>query len=140
MTPQELLIPRVKCTAIEGAKEHYPESPFAIGEILTYFEEEGTGHEFYIGKKQGLPVSVINKNSHLFKELHWAERRNPEDMPEYVKDKFKVFKVKEWKLAGNVSFFSDDCTIPYHPMRIGNNVHPATEEEYNNYIASKNKT
>ena len=99
MTPQQLLIPRYEVIA------DYPDNDLKIGEV---FEPNSDWPEYY-----------INRYPRLFRPLHWSERREIADMPEYVKCNDKVFK-----LPDIINYFKS------HPLGF----EPATETDYLNYI------
>ena len=71
MTIEELLIPRYEVIA------DYPNNTFGkIGDIITLqsFESED---DFYDWE--------LNKYPHLFRSLHWSEKREISDLPLFVK-------------------------------------------------------
>jgi hypothetical protein len=69
---------------------------------------------------------------HLFRSLEWWESRNPNDMPEYVRLKSKVFKVEKYCISGN-EFITDGKKI----IKSLANTLPATEQEYQEYMKLK---
>lgn len=86
MTTEELLKPRVKC--ISPTNEHYPNSPFTVGDILEQVHPELSSSNPYKGNwEYGKNKEIYHpeKFPHLFKKLEWWEDRKPEDMPEYVR-------------------------------------------------------
>jgi len=87
MTTEELLIPRYEVIA------DYPNNTFGkIGDIITpqSFESEDDFYDWELGKYP-----------HLFRSLHWAEKRELNELPKYVKmnrrGTFFIYKVDEWK-------------------------------------------
>lgn len=98
MTAQELLIPRMLVTS------DYPESPFKIGDILTF-----DGIVWGCNEPQKF-VREPGKYLHLFKPLNWWEHRKLEDMPKKVIsnrqiDKGIVRDVEKWYLDERLVFF-----------------------------------
>ncbi len=94
MTAAELLIPRVIVTA------DYPNSPFKIGDILTW-----DGIIWSMNEPQKFVGYLIPEhNPHLFKPLNWWEKRTVEEMPKKVFSKaFKgsendVIEIQEWDM------------------------------------------
>lgn len=76
MTTEELLIPRYEIIA------DYPNNSFGkVGDIITpqSFESED---DFYDWE--------LDKYPHLFRSLHWAEKREIEELPEYGKTAVQI--------------------------------------------------
>jgi len=96
MTTSELLQPRYLCAAPDGA-EHYPNSPFEVGEIIILVDTIHPTYDHYSNGVEGVSVDDVLKHPHLFKALPWYHGRAVEDMPEYIRpkdDNSKVHKVK----------------------------------------------
>jgi hypothetical protein len=117
-TPQiTLLTKRFKLTT------NYPNSGLSSGDII--YADEGTTLRQQIEKFPG-----------IFKELEWWEERKPEDMPQYVKcgGNGKPRKIKEWNLFWGSVEFDGGRIRKLNPKWL-----PTTEQEYNDYINSKQK-
>lgn len=145
LSKAELLTPRIEVIA------DYPNSPFVVGDILFFEKSDGV---FTTYKKEGYKEGVITAMDfanypHLFRPLPWYEKRDIEDMPEYVKlvpDSISVaklhgfdcelyYKVYDWRITdkGNLQGKTkDDWFIVTHFT-------PATIDEYNQYINGKTK-
>lgn len=117
MTNEELMKPRCKAIAPDTSGN------FEVGEIF-YPEKNGS---YYFYGDNGKRCFAPKYYPHLFRELEWWEDRNPEDMPEFIKDatdgevskpiwrqgKMKIGK-RTWSIRNIVMCFYS----------------PATEEEY----------
>lgn len=81
MTIDELLIPRYKAVYKDGS--HYPNSPYADGEIITlrHPDTAATDSEkvYLIAAADYCP-----KHPHLFSPLKWYDMRDEKDLPEYL--------------------------------------------------------
>lgn len=92
MTAKELLKPRFEVIGI------YPNSPFEIGDILTF---DGVIYGCNEPQKfERYPQDYPN----LFKKLNWWEHRKIEDMPKKlickaIKDDTKVNEIEEWDMS-----------------------------------------
>lgn len=122
----------------------YPGCAFPVGTIL-YVDEHGE----LFGKTEGYSPSITkimekdaDKFRHLIKRLYWADDRNIDELPAYVKwDKTlqipeagMVEKVEFWEMA----FYRWCAKVPSQVNSIGcGYFDPATEQEYNDYINSK---
>lgn len=75
---------------------------------------------------------------HLFKKLEWWMHRDNSEMPKYVRwtatNKFGEIQKSEFIREEN-TIILDGCKMTFSSWIIA--VEPATEEEYNEYIASK---
>jgi hypothetical protein len=133
MTTKELLRDRYEVIA------DYPGSQFRIGDILIQETKGG----YFEGGKDGydMPIQIMENDvyacKNIFRKLSWWEKREESEMPEYIKlpnkDGGKVYRVDKWVID------SDDEFGPYHlPLdEYCRGYLPATLEEYNNYINSK---
>jgi hypothetical protein len=110
MTIAELLIPRCICVSPTGDKYHYPASPYKIGEILTKDDRDNVIPIKYEGSG-GMFFSELKRYPYLFKELHWWQHRNIEDLPLFVKTENKVYAVEKWE----PSVFSNE----FRPVEYG---------------------
>lgn len=130
-TVEELLAPRYKVIADSL------DTQFEVGDIIH-------------GERQLLVFNTLTKESnskpisnypHLFKKLEWHEERTIMDLPDYIKWKasgdieFTIFKVNNWYSSPN-SFDIAGCDVDGGRLFI-KDCQPATESEYNQYIASK---
>jgi hypothetical protein len=109
MTIEELMQPRVK------VKAHYPYSPFAVGDILTYVNVGlNPIYDHYGNGEEGMSIEEVDNSPAIFESIQWWERRDLKDMPEYVKlTNGKVFKVeKHFKYFDGYLFENNpnDCT------------------------------
>lgn len=114
----------------------YPLRYFEIGEIFYPADEKN-----YCVVEGGYFSSDLTKYPHLFKKLFWWQEINIDEMPEYVKDipTGKIFKPYELKQqwGGRAGMFSaispeDESDVYWKKECV-----PATLEEYNTYIQSK---
>jgi hypothetical protein len=126
MTNEKLLIPRYEVIA------DYPNSDFKVGSILT--NNGLINGWWYDGKTY---TTGVDKYPHLFKPLQWWEKRNVEDLPEYVYDKSykQIFKIERWE-------YNVDNVITYAKVKTGylscmSDLILLTEQKYLEYINSK---
>lgn len=118
MDIQELLKPRYKVIA------DYPDNLYLVGDVLPRSSEVSDG--WYKWFKE----DMADKYPNLFKELFWWEYRLPEDMPEYVKDKFeRVYKIHILDMTKIVFWLELDS----FPRSFGH-YYPATQADYESYI------
>lgn len=144
MIQEELLKPRYEVIA------DYPNSPFEVNKIIEmtrkskrfplFGDNNIEDWETWIdGKNGGSTCYSINQfipYPHLFRKLEWWEKRDRDDLPEYVKfikdcwmyKKGDVVKVINW-----YGYKSNKVCIQHSNFKI-ENVEPATLEEYTNYI------
>src|SRR6187551_3141251 len=131
----DLMVKRFKVIA------DYPDSPANVGEIFTKIE----GIQNYTNGRFSFDVRTLERYPHLFKELQWWEERTIDEMPKYLKlspeqkDNYcislkEIFKVYKWKNG----FAQIDEENEYDVLN-NTQLHfiPATLEEYNLYIQSK---
>jgi len=139
LSKTELLTPRVEVIA------DYPNSPFKIGQILNVdagqLKENGESY-MYVQTEHDSSVAV-SEYPHLFRMLPWYEKRDIEDMPEYVKtglinQRFSKVQwkpmyngdnIESWKISEDGTFWKNIWSIP--------TIQPATQEEYEAYIKTK---
>jgi len=80
MTPEELMMPRVKVT------NYYPNSKFETGDIL---QKSPLNYYFKVGvltsKHTVEMVEEVDKSPAIFQPLPWYAERKIEDMPEYIR-------------------------------------------------------
>jgi hypothetical protein len=113
MTVDELLEPRFKVIA------DYPHSPFTVGAIMDKWNSISPDMQHY------------GKYPHLFKKLEWWEERQPGEMPEYVKGKKSVYKVKTYDFDTDTAFIiGTDGIIRLSLLAFVSRCFPATSEEY----------
>ncbi len=114
LTKEELMKPRFKVIS------DYPKTPFEIGEILQYNNNE-------VGA-----IQYRNDYPAIFQPLQWWEERTVEEMPEYVLyqcvgEKTEIVRTEKWEVNG---FYGHDGWFDAKYLT------PSTLEEYNEY---KNK-
>ena len=138
MEIKDLMIPRYIVIA------NYPGSPFKIGQILIERMYENVKiytnlpieQEFNINLHDYISIDEIEKCKEIFRKLNWPEYRQTEQMPIYLRSRYKddinkYIKIIKWysniegvyiKKDGNESLINP-CQpgIPYIPI---------TEEEY----------
>jgi hypothetical protein len=90
MTAAELLQPRFEVIA------DYPDSRFKVGQIIE------TSTKLITEKDVGLFLRGLKynfeKHPHLFRKLHWWEKRTEDQMPNRVKYKELIFEVVNWNM------------------------------------------
>lgn len=130
MTTEELLKQRYEVIM------PYPEMDWKVGEVLdrnwSWGEDDESGFN-----------DCIDNYPHLFRKLHWWEKRSAEEMPEYVKTDqnwtgFEIIKVSEYYGQNREFFTYEGDTGDYQYCTSW--TLPATESEYNNYINSKTQS
>jgi len=119
MTPQQLLIPRYEVIA------PWPNCPFNIGEILIVekWRDENYEYKYLDGNEEWQYISektLLECPANL-RPLHWSERREIGEMPEYVK---KDINGEVFKLSEITSYFKKYTFFFL----------PASETDYLNYI------
>lgn len=135
----KLLEPRYEVVA------NYPGSIFKVGEVIEFFSATEVGKaekEYWFHSPpthQNYQDSWFNEYPHLFRLLKWWERRDKNDLPDYVKfyaplpEKYNIRKVIKWfDLAKDVVRCEDNLRY-----QLGIAALPATEDEYTAYIESK---
>ena len=132
-----LLIPRYICTAPDGCKEHYPNSPFEVGEILTLSHADKYPHCHDSGCDY-LDADYFNQYPHLFAPLPWYAHRELSEMPEYVKGPQGILPCT-WNLSDTGKMYAN-----FPKVTIGLNMEfyceiilPATLSEYEAYLKTK---
>lgn len=143
---EQLLKPRYECIA------GFWNNPFEIGQIIemtgksTRFpllgEDNIENWEAWIdGKKGGATcysITQFENYPHLFRKLHWAEKRNLEDTPEYVKGINSYFTDKVYKVAhpsqnGREWHVDNEIEHQYF-FRYASDFIPVTLEDFTNYL------
>lgn len=122
---KELLIPRYKVIA------DYPGNRFKMGAIFTK-DIDGT----FVDEEMNVTLeSNLTSFPHLFKKLEWWEDRLPEEMPEYVKHDGTIYQISspDIDIRNNYGFVLKTDVIPIYYK----DCQPATEQEYTQYINSK---
>ncbi len=131
-----LLIPRYICIAPDGVEDHYPDSPFKVGDVLNmkHFELDafkGCGYSLPDGSSMLSPL-FFDSYPHLFRSMPWYEGRDKKQMKtvEYIRHvkNGEVIKVARW---------SDKLDWAYgrgfaYPLSSGM-FEPATLTDYENY-------
>lgn len=129
MTPEELMIARIKVTA------PWPGMfTTQVGDIINEADV------MYLCLEEADTLDeALNIYPHLFRKMQWWEERMNEDMPDYVKCGNHVYKVSEWDGTGSPDVFINDVqreefvwdrgyeTAPLYEC------FPATESEYQQY-------
>lgn len=133
---EKLLIPRVKVT------NHYPWSPFTVGDILQRIPQ-ATEDWFCKGGKE-FPSETRNPTIHLdqirkspanFRELEWWEEREYEEMPGYIRLVDEKIICKVLSILHDVGFtYAGSSEFGSSNKVFSNNTMPATEQEYNDFI------
>lgn len=102
-----------------------------------YFKE-GSGH--------GYLKSEVDSCTQVFKPLAWYEKRDIKDMPQYVKKSFskeviKIDEISNLELMISKGFVMDENTadITAFGSAFFNHYIPATEQEYTDFVNSKNQ-
>jgi len=135
LTKEQLLIPRYMCTGTPG-KPLWEGSPFfhgAVfhGEIYRLMNLEVSGHTDY----------NFSNMPHLFRPMPWWEGRKIEDMPEYVKyGHGAVYKIIEWRENKDYGIYAICERGEDYPLIMQPNTHPATREEYEEFLKQKEVT
>ena len=139
MTPEELLIPRYEIIA------DYPNSPFKKGDILYRFTWDGEGCVYTTSPDILLTgyfcnEKTVERYSGIFRKLSWWEKREPEDLPKYLKetDTGKVFEPTRYYISGGFSVYytkqkekSGKWKGESTPFNLNYKfIAPASEEEY----------
>ena len=130
MTTKELLTPRYEVIA------DYPNSDFGVECIIQLKTiHPYSGYSFILGNTV-YSDSFFSKYPHLFRPLHWAEKRDVNDLPEYVFDtkyEYGVVKIISWRKSSTWFFMGEflnnkhsQWSIPIYAI----NTLPSTEEEY----------
>lgn len=132
----DLLMPRYKVIA------DYPEMPFSLNQIIdintNWLGEASYEWADYDGMRR-VYQTELNQYPHLFKPLSWWEDRDFNDMPEYIKAKerdgsYVLYKITGWNFGEyTTGYFENGVPISMEE----NDILPATEEEYTQYINSK---
>lgn len=143
LTKEELLSPRNVAIA------PYPCSPYDVGDLIEYSTSGKTFKATIVCKGQDdemtifIPVKCLASMNAIFKKLNWWDERSIWDMPEYLFDEaaHEYVKLEQFNPDG---FISSDVKT-YSPTRKTTHWNtlfdclPATEEEYNTYLSSKNR-
>jgi hypothetical protein len=148
MTPEQLLVPRIKVI------DKYPgmeAEPFYVGQIITLTMHESDGY-IHIPLKH-IPGSYMRKEffetfPNIFQPLPWYLDRKQEDMPAFIKCDERVWKIKEWKKDIIGWFYpmnevdaegesENFANIKWHFAK--EKFVPCTLAEYEAYQQSKNK-
>lgn len=128
MTPTELLQPRVLAIGTEDGTPNYPRSEVKSGDILTL-----TPNPYSYITEYGVSVTkteVDDFPSH-YRPLEWWEMREPEQMPEYVKQLDMIHPSKNWELVNGRWRFEYG---PFGRQFIDGKMQPATNEQYIRYV------
>lgn len=138
LSVEELLKTRYKVIAA------YPHSIFDVGEILQIGNYDG--HLLYkwvdgIGVECEEYEVFFKDYPHLFQKLEWWQERSESEMPEYVKDKNGVYKIKNFAVKNECKVFE---IYDFDAMKRGSgwsiflldklrNFAPSTEQEFINF-------
>ncbi len=124
----------------------YPGSPFSVGQILYYQNNEFVNNRYHKGNPNKEPcfksiaIAKAREYPNLFKELAWWEKREIGDI-QYVKHGTEIRKVKELRLEKSIPEVACALDIPF-----GNydrewfavyDCLPATQSEYEQYLKTK---
>jgi hypothetical protein len=99
MTAKELLIPRYEVI------EEYPKCEFKKGDILKRIKF-ATNDIFHTNENApvgGLDLKEVEQYPHLFRKMHWWERRTAQQMPKRVmwtalNDETITYDIQEWDM------------------------------------------
>lgn len=141
MTPENLLIPRIKVM-----KDWPGRRDFEVGQVITLDKTFGDGSPMWEledcqGKRTYI-MAFFKMFPAEFRLIEWWEERLPEEMPEYVKGLKSVRKLISVEYHGGTL---DDNKTEYPSILCeGESIWspiwlflPATESEYNTFIESK---
>lgn len=110
--------------------EHYPNSPFEVGDVLTELYE-GNGW-LYAGEVSAILISDADKCKAIFKELQWWEDVPVEELPKYLRHKSgHIIEMRSYSQSTNEGVDNVGCTVDLSYFT------PATESEYNEYLKNK---
>ena len=111
MTNKELLTPRYEVIA------KYPYCAYETGHIIQLYDNCESVKQWY------------GQYPHLFRPLHWAEKREEIEMPKYISLEGKIYEVFMW---GKIGCLVEDIGILYFNSSEDKNytILPSTEEEY----------
>lgn len=160
MTVAELMAPRYEVTAL------FPGSLLNVGEILAAFPETRNGisyNVFRVSENHPAPALVdvtdarifrdnINDYPVIFRPMGWWEKRQPEDMPQYVwmHDRLMIRQASCVQVSPDPAAQTDfyycepplfyPVTMTGHKLRIPfsfTEVRPASEQEYKEFHRSR---
>lgn len=83
--------------------------------------------------------NILDKYPHIFKPLHWWEKREKVQLPEYVKNNKVVIKItvgNDMTESGSAWMFEKSPDGLRHRLDLKFYA-PATEQEYTEYLKSK---
>ena len=134
MTNGELMVRRFMVTGL------YPNSPYAIGDILTQWGEASDGENGFVlnQKKPFHYLTAPEKYPTIFREMQWYEQRKVEDMPDYVRcvsTPCPTYEPTEGNVYEVAVWWMEDCGRTKDKVNLimsSNCYLPATEEEYLN--------
>lgn len=156
MSIEELLNPRYKVIADWPGRSSSSLSEMTIGYIAVVSKEPRhpvtnnlLSDKLVWQSENGMKAvasGFFELYPHLFKKLEWWEDRAKEDLPMYLRDGDRIWKLKAWTESfldaftpvNEVDSEGDtemSCNIAWFFRK--NNMLPATEAEYNNYKAKK---
>ncbi len=131
MSNEDLLKPRYEVIAEDTSGD------FNKGDVLR--DLYGDGMLYGSISTTGFTQPLLDKYPHLFRKLHWAEKRDLKDLPQHISINKKVYKIDLWETyLGNRprsraenSQLGIDWHFHKHESR------PATKQEYTQYINQK---
>jgi hypothetical protein len=137
MNPEQLLIKRFECIGTDDA--HYPGSPFNVGDILEMSGDCAGNQRTQSGVFEN-SVYMPEWYPLLFKPLKWYQKREPADLPLFVKIKKQVLQVNYWELnkEGQALMWLKEewgGSLDWYPDEFM----PATREEFDKYVKTKEK-
>lgn len=103
----------------------YPNTPFVIGEVLS----EYSSIRFCNSAKACINKTQVRKYPEIFRLLNWYEERSDSEMPQFVKNPYRVLQVKEYD-ESHTLFEAEGEIIVF----ITNHYLPATEHEYFEFL------
>lgn len=113
----------------------WPNSVFDVGSILSVPKYNYDKHIVRTeDDRYGIDISTCDKYPHLFRRLHWSEKRELSEMPVFLKNTntSRIYKILMWSIENSgIAFTPVDHIFMF---RVQGHHLPATETEYNNYI------
>ena len=132
---KDLLIPRYKVVG------EFPGYAGHKGQVLTEERENRICVPMFVGGNKFEYVVAPDVYPHLFKKLEWHQDRDKTEMPKHVKwtnpgtKDVSFFEIVQW-LSNSAGVYTAGTSDAYLFIK---DVAPATKEEYDEYIKSKEK-
>lgn len=128
LTKEQLLIPRYK---VIGKIPFLSKEDSALYEIGTIITDDGIRPAI---NSNGDPVFITewNEYAHIFQPLPWWSDRKADEMPEYVKDEYRVIYRARWTDNPLRMYLDNDKNSWLATDKIMCFYSPAIQEEYIN--------